>query len=177
MALLSVIRRGYYGARCSFSRFLGAPGCVATPSGGICGRALVSAGSRDHQGQAIWTRMPTGWLVTEQRKDQRTAKQPLVTFPLSVICPRSMDAKTAVDRVGAGAVLKARLRHDAEGQVVCVHQQIMPRSHRRAGRVIFDGRHSLAVVQRNPVCPLMSSTRHEARCPLPTDIKRDRDRT
>jgi len=38
----------------------------------------------------------------------------------------------------------------AEGHVVCEHQRIIERSHRRPGRVIYDWRHYLAVVQRKP---------------------------
>ena len=38
----------------------------------------------------------------------------------------------------------------AEGQVVCKHSRIIERSHRQPGRVIYDWRHYLAVVQRKP---------------------------
>ena len=38
----------------------------------------------------------------------------------------------------------------AEGQVVCEHLRIIERSHRTPGRVIYDWRHYLAVVQRKP---------------------------
>ena len=38
----------------------------------------------------------------------------------------------------------------AEGQVVCEHLRILERSHRTPGRVIYDWRHYLAVVQRKP---------------------------
>jgi len=38
----------------------------------------------------------------------------------------------------------------AEGQVVCEHRRIIERSHRQPGRVIYDWRHYLAVVQRKP---------------------------
>jgi hypothetical protein len=38
----------------------------------------------------------------------------------------------------------------AEGHVVCEHQRIIERSHRHPGRVIYDWRHYLAVVQRKP---------------------------
>ncbi len=38
----------------------------------------------------------------------------------------------------------------AEGQVVCEHLRIIERSHRQPGRVIYDWRHYLAVVQRKP---------------------------
>ena len=38
----------------------------------------------------------------------------------------------------------------AEGHVVCEHQRIIERSHRQPGRVIYDWRHYLAVVQRKP---------------------------
>ncbi|AXI53345.1 IS21 family transposase [Sulfitobacter sp. JL08] len=37
-----------------------------------------------------------------------------------------------------------------EGQVICAHQRIIERSHRQLGRVIYDWRHYLAVVQRKP---------------------------
>jgi len=38
----------------------------------------------------------------------------------------------------------------AEGHVVCEHQRIIERSHRHPGRVIYDWRHYLAVIQRKP---------------------------
>jgi len=37
-----------------------------------------------------------------------------------------------------------------EGQVICTHQRIIERSHRLPGRVIYDWRHYLAVLQRKP---------------------------
>ena len=45
-------------------------------------------------------------------------------------------------------MLKACLRHDAEGHVVCEHQRIIERSHRLPGRVIHDWRHYLAPRRR-----------------------------
>ena len=38
----------------------------------------------------------------------------------------------------------------AEGHVVCTHERIIERSHRQPGRVAYDWRHYLAVVQRKP---------------------------
>lgn len=38
----------------------------------------------------------------------------------------------------------------AEGQVLCTHPRVIERSHHRPGRVIYDWRHYLAVVQRKP---------------------------
>lgn len=38
----------------------------------------------------------------------------------------------------------------AEGAVICTHERIIERSHRQPGRVIYDWRHYLAVVQRKP---------------------------
>jgi hypothetical protein len=38
----------------------------------------------------------------------------------------------------------------AEGQTVCTHERIIDRSHRTPGRVIYDWRHYLAVIQRKP---------------------------
>jgi len=38
----------------------------------------------------------------------------------------------------------------AEGHVICTHERIIERSHHRPGRVIYDWRHYLAVVQRKP---------------------------
>jgi transposase len=47
-------------------------------------------------------------------------------------------------------VLEARLWRDAaEGHVICTHERIIDRSH-QPGRVIYDWRHYLAVVQRKP---------------------------
>lgn len=38
----------------------------------------------------------------------------------------------------------------AEGHVICTHERIIERSHRQPGRIIYDWRHYLAVVQRKP---------------------------
>jgi hypothetical protein len=38
----------------------------------------------------------------------------------------------------------------AEGHVICTHERIIDRSHRQPRRVVYDWRHYLAVVQRNP---------------------------
>jgi hypothetical protein len=38
----------------------------------------------------------------------------------------------------------------AEGHVICTHERIIERSHRQPRRVVYDWRHYLAVVQRNP---------------------------
>lgn len=38
----------------------------------------------------------------------------------------------------------------AEGQTICQHQRIIQRSHRNSGKVIYDWRHYLAVLQRKP---------------------------
>lgn len=38
----------------------------------------------------------------------------------------------------------------AEGQTVCEHTRIIERSHRKPGKVIYDWRHYLAVIQRKP---------------------------
>jgi hypothetical protein len=38
----------------------------------------------------------------------------------------------------------------AEGAVVCTHNRIIDLSHRKPGRVIYDWRHYLAVIQRKP---------------------------
>jgi hypothetical protein len=47
-------------------------------------------------------------------------------------------------------VLEARLWRDvAEGHMICTHERIIDRSH-QPGRVIYDWRHYLAVVQRKP---------------------------
>ncbi len=38
----------------------------------------------------------------------------------------------------------------AEGQTVCEHTRIIERSHRKTGKVVYDWRHYLAVIQRKP---------------------------
>jgi len=38
----------------------------------------------------------------------------------------------------------------AEGQTVCEHGRIIDRSHRKSGKVVYDWRHYLAVIQRKP---------------------------
>ncbi len=43
-----------------------------------------------------------------------------------------------------------RLVFVAEGQTVCTHARIIERSHHKPGRVIYDWRHYLAVIQRKP---------------------------
>ena len=54
----------------------------------------------------------------------------------------------------------------AEGQTVCAHDRIIERSHHKPGRVIYDWRHYLAVIQRKP-----GALRNGApftRCPKPS---------
>ena len=43
-----------------------------------------------------------------------------------------------------------RLLVVAEGQVLCIHDRIIDRSHRKFSRVVYDWRHYLAVIQRKP---------------------------
>jgi hypothetical protein len=47
-------------------------------------------------------------------------------------------------------VYPERLVVVAEGQTVCIHDRIIERSHHKPGRVIYDWRHYLAVIQRKP---------------------------
>jgi len=47
-------------------------------------------------------------------------------------------------------VYPERLVIVADGQTVCTHERIIDRSHRKLGRVIYDWRHYLAVIQRKP---------------------------
>jgi len=47
-------------------------------------------------------------------------------------------------------VYPERLVIVAEGQTVCTHDRIIDRSHRKPGKVIYDWRHYLAVIQRKP---------------------------
>jgi hypothetical protein len=47
-------------------------------------------------------------------------------------------------------VYPERLVIVAEGQTVCEHERIIERSHRKPGKVIYDWRHYLAVIQRKP---------------------------
>ena len=47
-------------------------------------------------------------------------------------------------------VYPERLVIVAEGQTVCTHDRIIERSHHKPGRVIYDWRHYLAVIQRKP---------------------------
>ena len=47
-------------------------------------------------------------------------------------------------------VYPARLVVVAEGQVICEHPRIINRSHDAPGQTIYDWRHYLAVIQRNP---------------------------
>lgn len=47
-------------------------------------------------------------------------------------------------------VYPERLIVVAEGRTVCVHDRIIERSHQKPGRVIYDWRHYLAVIQRKP---------------------------
>ena len=62
-------------------------------------------------------------------------------------------------------VLEARLWRDvAEGHVICTHERIIERSHRQPGRIIYDWRHYLAVVQRKPGA-LRPSRQHAAHAP------------
>ena len=47
-------------------------------------------------------------------------------------------------------VYPERLVVVAEGQSVCTHERIIERSHHKLGKVIYDWRHYLAVIQRKP---------------------------
>ena len=47
-------------------------------------------------------------------------------------------------------VYPERLVIVAEGHTVCTHERLIDRSHRKPGRVIYDWRHYLAVIQRKP---------------------------
>ena len=60
-----------------------------------------------------------------------------------------------------------RLLVVAEGQVLCIHDRIIDRSHRKFSRVVYDWRHYLAVIQRKPgLCgmahPLQKCLEHSA---------------
>ena len=61
----------------------------------------------------------------------------------------SVPASFANQRVSLH-VYPERLVIVAEGQTVCSHERIIDRSHRKPGRVIYDWRHYLAVIQRKP---------------------------
>ena len=61
----------------------------------------------------------------------------------------SVPASFANQRVSLH-VYPERLVIVAEGQTVCTHDRIIDRSHRGPGRVIYDWRHYLAVIQRKP---------------------------
>ena len=52
----------------------------------------------------------------------------------------------------------------AEGHVICTHERIIERSHRQPGRIIYDWRHYLAVVQRKPGA-LRPSRQHALHAP------------
>lgn len=43
-----------------------------------------------------------------------------------------------------------RLVFVAEGQTICTHARVIERSHHKPGRVVYDWRHYLAVIQRKP---------------------------
>ena len=47
-------------------------------------------------------------------------------------------------------VYPERLVVVAEGQTVCTHDRVIERSHHKPGKVIYDWRHYLAVIQRKP---------------------------
>ena len=55
-----------------------------------------------------------------------------------------------VNRPVSLRVYPERLVIVAEGQTVCTHERIIDRSHREPGKVIYDWRHYLAVIQRKP---------------------------
>ena len=61
----------------------------------------------------------------------------------------SVPASFANSRVSLH-VYPERLAVVAEGQMICEHVRIIDRSHRKPGRVIYDWRHYLAVIQRKP---------------------------
>ena len=62
-------------------------------------------------------------------------------------------------------VYPERLVIVAEGQTVCTHERIIDRSHRKPGKVIYDWRHYLAVIQRKPGA-LRPSRQHAMHAPF-----------
>jgi hypothetical protein len=77
---------------------------------------------------------------------KRVSPTCLITFERSRY---SVPASFANRRVSLH-VYPDRLVMGAEGQTVCTHDRIIERSHHKPGRVIYDWRHYLAVIQRKP---------------------------
>ncbi len=80
----------------------------------------------------------------EERK--RVSPTCLITFERNRL---SVPASFA-NRPVSLRIYPERLVVVAEGHVVCTHERIIERSHRQPGRIIYDWRHYLAVVQRKP---------------------------
>ena len=81
-------------------------------------------------------------------QSKRVSPTCLITFDRN---PYSVPASFANRPVSAALhIYPERLVIVAEGHVVCTHERIIDRSHRQPGRVIYDWRHYLAVVQRKP---------------------------
>lgn len=79
-------------------------------------------------------------------QSKRVSPTCLVTFERNRY---SVPASFANRRVSLH-VYPERLVVVAEGQTVCAHDRIIERSHHKPGRVVYDWRHYLAVIQRKP---------------------------
>ncbi|WVX50769.1 hypothetical protein ROLI_038690 [Roseobacter fucihabitans] len=71
---------------------------------------------------------------------------PLITFERN----RYSVPASFANRPVSLRVYPERLVIVAQGQTVCTHERIIDRSHRKPGKVIYDWRHYLAVIQRKP---------------------------
>jgi hypothetical protein len=87
---------------------------------------------------------PTCLINFDGEEDQQTIR--------GIVCPTqgySVPASFS-NRPVSLRIYPERLVVVAEGHVICTHERIIDRSHRQPGRVIYDWRHYLAVVQRKP---------------------------
>ena len=87
---------------------------------------------------------PTCLITFDGEEDQQTIR--------GIVCPTqgySVPARFA-NRPVSLRIYPERLVVVAEGHVVCTHERVVDRSHRKPGRFIYDWRHYLAVVQRKP---------------------------
>ena len=87
---------------------------------------------------------PTCLITFDGEEDQQTIR--------GIVCPTqgySVPASFA-NRPVSLRIYPERLVVVAEGHVVCTHERVVDRSHRKPGRFIYDWRHYLAVVQRKP---------------------------
>ncbi|MGP9792152.1 IS21 family transposase [Roseinatronobacter sp. NSM] len=116
----------------------------------------------------LWTESPHGTLqgsIADVWEAEKPALMPLTTMFDGFVEARKRVSPTCLiifdrnrysvpasfaNRPVSLRIYPERLVVVAEGHVVCTHERVIDRSHRKPGRFVYDWRHYLAVVQRKP---------------------------